>query len=146
MRALTLKPEQQTFASAPLVSLARCQIRIFGDQFEYCPMLIIAGATAVGYVTPVCDPASERDYWIDDIVIDAGRQGRGYGRAGLEAALRFILARYPRCAAVQLTCFSGTHTARALYLSMGFRTTGGLDQEFGQPNYELTGAELDQFR
>ena len=146
MRGLKLKPEQETFVSAPVVSLARCQIRIFGDRFEYHPMLIIDGAAALGYVTPVCDPASERDYWIDDIMIDAAQQGRGYGRAAMEAALRFILGRYPRCCAVQLTCFTGNQTARALYLSMGFRATGGVDEEFSQPNYILEGAALERYR
>jgi diamine N-acetyltransferase len=146
MRALKLKPEQETFVSAPVVSLARCQIKIFGDRFEYHPMLIMDGAAAVGYVTPVCDPASARDYWIDDIMIDAAQQGRGYGRAAMESALRFILDRYPRCRGVQLTCFSGNHSARALYLSMGFQPTGGVDEEFGQPNYLVEGPALDKFR
>ena len=146
MRALKLKPEQETFVSAPVVSLARCQIRIFGDRFEYHPMLVMDGATAVGYVTPVCAPASEHDYWIDDIMIDAAKQGRGYGRAAMEAALRFILLRYPRCRGVKLTCFTGNQAARALYLSMGFRATGDLDEEFSQPNYVLAGAELEKYR
>lgn len=146
MRGLKLKPEQETFVSAPVVSLARCQIRIFGDRFEYYPMLIMDGDRAVGYVTPVCDPNSERDYWIDDIMIDAAQQGRGYGRAAMEKALRWVLERYPQCRGVQLTCFGGNHNARALYESMGFHATGANDEEFGQPNYILEGAALEQFR
>lgn len=146
MRALKLKPEQETFVSAPVVSLARCYIRIFGDRFEYHPMLIMDGETAVGYVTPVCDPKTERDYWIDDIMIDAAHQGRGYGRGAMEKALRFILERYPQCRGVQLTCFIGNHNARALYESIGFHPTGAVDEEFGQPNYILEGAALEKWR
>ncbi len=146
MRALKLKPEQETFVSPPVVSLARSQIRIFGEQFEFFPMLIMDGDTAVGYVTPACDPASERDYWIDDIMIDAAHQGRGYGRAAMEQAIGWILARYPRCRGVQLTCFRENHSARALYQSLGFRPTGENDEEFGQPNYILEGAALEQRR
>lgn len=145
MRALKLKPEQESFVSSPVVSLARCQVRIFGDRFEYHPMLIMDGERAVGYVTPVCDPDSDRDYWIDDIMIDARHQGSGYGRAAMEKALRFIRERYPRCRGVQLTCFSGNRNARALYESMGFRPTGGVDEEFGQPNYILEGAALEKW-
>ncbi len=146
MRALRLRPEQESFVSAPVVSLARCYIRIFGDRFEYHPMLVMDGEHAVGYVTPVCDPNSARDYWIDDIMIDAQRQGRGYGRAVMERALGFILERYPRCRAVQLTCFRENQTARALYQSMGFHPTGATDEEFGQPNYVLEGAALEKYR
>jgi RimJ/RimL family protein N-acetyltransferase len=47
---------------------------------------------------------------------------------------------------VRLTCFHGNQAAAALYLSMGFRPTGGVDEEFGQPNYELSGEALQQYR
>ena len=36
--------------------------------------------------------------------------------------------------------------AAALYVSLGFRPTGGVDEEFGEPNYKLTGAALAKFR
>src|SRR5579885_1848263 len=83
MWRLKLKPEQQTFVSPPAWSLARCYVRAFGDEFEHLPHLIQADGEVVGYATIACNPDSDEDYWIDDIMIDASQQGRGYGRAAV---------------------------------------------------------------
>jgi len=146
MVRLQLKPEQQNFVSPPAWSLARCLVRFFGDEFEHLPHLIYAGDQAVGYSTTACNPASEHDYWIDDIMIDASCQGRGYGRAGVIETVRMIVRRYPRCCAVQLTCFRTNTAAAKLYRSLGFVQTGRDDDEFGEPNYRLAGAALDAYR
>jgi diamine N-acetyltransferase len=146
MVRLQLKPEQQTLVSPPAWSLARCHVRFFGDDFEHLPHLVYADENAVGYSTTACNPASEYDYWIDDIMIDATYQGRGYGRAAVIETVRMILRRYPRYRAVQLTCFRANYTAAKLYLSLGFVETGLNDDEFGEPNYQLTGTALNIYR
>ena len=117
-----------------------------GDEFEHLPHLIRAGDEVVGYATTACDPDSPDNYWIDDIMIAAQHQGKGYGRAAMVEVLKMIVARYPRCEAVQLTCFRTNLNAAALYVSLGFRPTGGVDEEFGEPNYKLTGEALAKFR
>jgi diamine N-acetyltransferase len=146
MVRLQLKPEQQAFVSPPAWSLARCFVRFFGDKFEHLPHLIYAGENAVGYSTTACNPASAYDYWIDDIMVDAAYQSQGYGRAAVIETVRMILRRYPRCSAVQLTCFRANSIAAKLYISLGFVKTGVNDDEFGEPNYKLTGAALDVYR
>jgi diamine N-acetyltransferase len=143
--ALQLKPEQTRFVSPPRWTLARCYVRQFGDNFEHLPHLILAAGEVVGYATTACDPNSADDYWIDDIMIDAEHQGKGYGRAAVAETIKMIVARYPRCRAVQLTCFRSNTNAAALYTSMGFELTGEVDEEFGEPNYKLTGASLAKF-
>jgi diamine N-acetyltransferase len=146
MLRLQLKPEQQAFVSPPAWSLARCQVRFFGDEFEHLPHLIYVDENAVGYSTTACNPVSDYDYWIDDIMIDAAYQGRGYGRAAVIETIRTILRRYRRCRAVQLTCFRANHNAAGLYISVGFVKTGLDDDEFGEPNYQLSGDALDVYR
>ena len=79
-------------------------------------------------------------------MIAAKQQGKGYGRAAMVEVLKMIVARYPRCEAVQLTCFRSNTNAAALYVSLGFEPTGGVDEEFGEPNYKLTGEALAKFR
>jgi diamine N-acetyltransferase len=79
-------------------------------------------------------------------MIDAAHQGKGYGRAGVAETIKMILTRYRRCRAVQLTCFRANTNAAALYKSMGFEPTGEVDNEFGEPNYKLSGAALEKFR
>jgi diamine N-acetyltransferase len=146
MVRLQLNPEQQGFVSPPASSIARCYVRFFGDNFEHLPHLIYVDDQAVGYSTIACNPASGGDYWIDDIMIDAAHQGRGYGRAAVIETVRKILYRYPRCRAVQMTCFRANTIAAKLYRSLGFTETGTDDDEFGEPNYKLTGAALDTYR
>jgi diamine N-acetyltransferase len=143
---MQLRPEQTTFVTPPRWTLARCYVRLFGNEFEHLPHLIRAGDEIVGYATTACDPNSTDNYWIDDIMIDAAHQAKGYGRAAMVEVLKMIVARYPRCRAVQLTCFRTNTNAAALYVSLGFEPTGGVDEEFGEPNYRLTGESLDKFR
>ncbi len=143
---MQLRPEQASFVTPPRWTLARCYVRLFGDGFEHLPHLIVAAGQVVGYSTTVCDPASADDYWIDDIMIDAAHQGKGYGRAAVVKSIRMIAARYPRCRAVQLTCFRMNTNAAALYKSLGFEPTGGVDNEFSEPTYKLSGASLAKFR
>ena len=145
--SMQLRPEQITFVTPPRWTLARCYVRQFGDQFEHLPHLIVASdGNVVGYSTTACDPASDDDYWIDDIMIEAAHQGKGYGRAAMVEVLKMIVVSYPQCEAVQLTCFRANTNAAALYKSMGFEPTGEVDNEFGEPNYKLYGAALDKFR
>jgi len=144
MWRLEVKPEQRTFVSSPAWSLARCYVKAFGEEYEHLPHLISADRTLVGFSTIVCDPRSEEEYWIDDIMIDATQQGRGYGRAAVVETLRTIVKRYPLCRAVQLTCFRGNTNAEALYLSLGFVKTGETDPVFDEPIYRLSGSQLDE--
>ena len=143
---MQLRPGQESFVTPPRWTLARCYVRMFGENFEHLPHLIRAAGTAVGYCTTVCDAVSEAEYWIDDIMIDAMHQGKGYGRAAMRETIAMIAARYPRCRAVQLTCFRANTNAAALYKSLGFAPTGGVDPEFAEPNYILRSPALDAFR
>jgi len=143
---MQLRPEQVTFVTPPRWTLARCYVKQFGDEFEHLPHLIRARDEVVGYTTTVCDPSSTEDYWVDDIMIDAEHQGMGYGRAAMVVVIKMIAARYPRCRAVQLTCFRTNTNASALYRSLGFEATGRVDEEFGEPNYKLSGEALAKFR
>ena len=143
---MQLRNEQITFVTPPRWTLARCYVRQFGDSFEHLPHLIRAGDEVVGYATIACDPGSADDYWIDDIMIAAKDQGKGYGRAAMVEVLKMIVGRYPRCEAVRLTCFRANTNAAALYTSMDFEPTGEVDSEFGEPNYKLSGPALDKVR
>ncbi len=138
MVRLSLRPGQEHFVSPPSWSLAGSYVRRYGDHYEYSPMAISDGDTIVGYVTIVCDGASIDDYWIDDIMIDAIYQGRGFGRAAMKLVLAMIPKRYPKCRVIKLTCFRGNDNAAALYKSLGFEMTGEMDPMFKEPVYALT--------
>ena len=146
MALLQLTPEQRAWVSGPAWSLARCYVKFFGNNFEHTPRIIEGDGQIVGFSTIACDPASETEYWIDDIMIDHRFQGRGYGRAAMLETLRAITKRYPQCCGVQLACFRANTLAAKLYLSLGFVPTGAEDDEFGEPTYILKGAALERYR
>lgn len=146
IRELELKPEQVAFVTPPALTFARCLMKVFGDQYEHVPHLVVSDNQVVGYATFACNPASTHDYWLDDIVIDYRQQGRGYGRAAMLEVIRMILERWPQARGIRLVCFHDNHSAAALYLSLGFHATGLVDEEFGEPTYELSGAALEKYR
>jgi diamine N-acetyltransferase len=137
MVRLKPRPGQEHFVSTPAWSLSGCYVRRYGDHYEYSPMVISDSDTIVGYVTLVCDGASFDDYWIDDIMIDAIYQRRGYGRAAMNLVLAMIQQRYLKCRTIKLTCFRGNDSAAALYKSLGFEPTGEMDPMFNEPNWAL---------
>jgi diamine N-acetyltransferase len=143
--AIRAKPGQERFVATPVMSVALASIRQHGDHYVHTPMAIYDGARIVGYVTTLCDPESADDYWIDDILIDARYQGKGYGRAAMAEAIRFALTTWPRCAQIRLSHHPENRIAARLYPSMGFRPTGRLVGS-GQPEYQLSGAALEDYR
>jgi|SRR6516225_7158901 diamine N-acetyltransferase len=144
--ALKPRPEQQRFVGTPLASLAHAFIRRYGDQYVYNPGVICDGEQIVGFYCTLCNAGSTDDFWVDDIMIDARYQGRGYGRAAMTEIVRSILRDYPQCAAVKLHCNCDNENAARLYLSLGFRLTGQINPEDGQPEYELSGPALRVYR
>jgi diamine N-acetyltransferase len=146
MLALKVHPEQATFVATPAKSLSICYVGAFGPEYDHVPHVICAGDEAIGYVTIACDPNSRDEYWIDDIMIDAPQQGKGYGRAAIEMTIRMIVERYPRCETIRLTCFRANHVAERIYESLGFRKTGRLTEEFNEPEYALDGPALARYK
>lgn len=147
MIELRVLDAQETFVAPPVKSLAMCYVRGWGEQYDYRPFVICNDSDqVVGYVTLVSDPKTPDDYWVDDIMIAAAHQGKGYGRAALDLALRFILREYPRCEMVQLCCYRANLNAAALYKSVGFVNNGKLSPGHDEPEYELSGAPLAKFR
>jgi len=146
MIQLRTRPEQEKFVAPPLLSLAGCYVKRYGEEYEYAPFVISIGDRVVGFVTFFGDPKSANNYWVDDILIDAAGQGKGYGRAAMLVTIRMMLARFPNCRAIQLTCFRANTGAAALYASLGFRNTGKVTAEFGEPTWELSGAALEKYR
>lgn len=122
---LTLAPEQEKFVSHPIRSLAQAYV-----YYHQCtPFGIYHEDTMVGYVMVIYDyDLEEYDIW--HLMIDAARQGRGYGKAAMEACLAYI-ARKPFGASgrVVLTCSRENSKAIGLYRSLGFRETGNEDGE-----------------
>jgi RimJ/RimL family protein N-acetyltransferase len=90
----------------------------------------------------LCDPESDNDYWVGEIMIDAPHQSRGYGCAAMREIIPYLRRNYPKCHTIQLTCHRDNRNAEALYLSLGFIKTGQLNRENGHPLYALESVAL----
>jgi diamine N-acetyltransferase len=67
--------------------------------------------------------AEEDSHWIGGFVIDAKHQGKGYGRAAMEALLDHLAAQ-PGYREAALSYEPENTVARRLYASLGFVETG----------------------
>lgn len=122
---LTLGAGQEKFVSHPIRSLAQAYV-----YYHQCtPFGIYHGQTMVGYVMVIYDYDLE-EYNIWHMMIDAAHQGRGYGRAAMEACLAYIGSQpFGSSNRVVLTCNRENSAAIGLYRSLGFTETGNEDED-----------------
>ena len=122
---LKLAPGQERFVSHPIRSLA--QAYVYRDQCQ--PFGIYAGERMVGYVMVIYDyDVPEYDVW--HMMIDAGEQGKGYGRKALDRVIEYIRTKpFGDSDRVALTCNRDNPIARKLYESRGFFPTGNEDED-----------------
>ena len=117
---LKLAPGQEAYVSHPIRSLA--QAYVYRNQCQ--PFGIYAEDEMVGYVMVIYDyDIPEYDVW--HMMIDASRQGRGYGGDALDRVMDYIRTKpFGDSNRVALTCNVGNAVARKLYESRGFAATG----------------------
>lgn len=114
---LNVAPEQAHFVASNVYSLAQAKV-----EPECVPLAIYDGATMVGFLMYALDP-NENNYWIYRLMIDARYQGRGYGRAAMQAAID-VIRRQPACDQIAISYEPQNEAARSLYKSLGFNETG----------------------
>ena len=91
--SLRLEAQQEKFVSHPIRSLAQAYV-----YYSQCtPFAVCRAGQVVGYLMVIYD-YDEEAYFIWHLMIDAQHQGRGCGRAAMEAALAYI--RKPRPPAI----------------------------------------------
>jgi diamine N-acetyltransferase len=81
------------------------------------------GDTMVGFLMYGFDPEKPRDWWIIRLMVALEHQGKGYGRATMEAAID-LLKQKPDCDAIYIGFVAENTVARRLYESLGFVDTG----------------------
>ena len=122
---LRLADGQEKYVSNPIRSLA--QAYVYRKQCQ--PFGIYDGDEMVGYVMVIYDYAiPEYDIW--HMMIDASRQGRGYGSAALRLVLEYIKTKpFGDSNRVTLTCNKDNQAALKVYHKAGFVETGEGDEE-----------------
>ena len=122
---LELGEDQKRFVSHPIRSLAQAYV-----YYHQCtPFGIFLEETMVGYVMVIYDYDLD-EYNIWHMMIDKKFQGKGYGKAGMEACLAYIATKpFGGSNRVVLTCHKENLAALALYRKFGFVETGNHDDE-----------------
>ena len=101
-------------------------------------LAVAAGEEVVGHVMWAWDDADGAP-WIGGMVVDAGQQGCGIGRAAVITLARELLRR-PDAEVVRLSVDGANADARRLYAAVGFGDTGR-DEE-GEVVLEVTADRL----
>jgi diamine N-acetyltransferase len=115
-RQLDVEPEQTRFVSSNLLCIAEAQFHpgwgayavYFNDQM-------------VGF-TMYEDDGDQDQWWISSLMIAAGFQGAGYGKAAIRALLTKMEER--GCQEVWVGYANDNVAARALYRGIGFSELG----------------------
>ena len=117
--SLRLEAQQEKFVSHPIRSLAQAYV-----YYSQCtPFAVCRAGQVVGYLMVIYD-YDEEAYFIWHLMIDAQHQGRGCGRAAMEAALAYIRSKpFARLLRLSRKTAAPCH----LYQTLRFSPTGRAD-------------------
>lgn len=134
---LKLKDEQIGFLENNLYSLAESKV------FDYLePRAIYHDNTLIGFMLYYFQPdgierqmgpgegkheihSGGKDYiYFKRLMLDEKFQGKGLGRASMEAAMEYFKSQQPSAAFVELMHYADNDAGTSLYESVGFKLTG----------------------
>lgn len=127
---LKVAPEQEKFVASNAVSLAQSKF-----EPESVPLAAYDGDTMVGFIMYHPEDYGMAKLWfIERLMVGKDYQGKGYGRAIMEALLSRLrpVAGYN---AVLISFIPENTAAQNLYASLGFVDTGEIEE--GEVVYRL---------
>jgi len=135
---LDIADEQRNFLETPSVLYGIAEVQFHPT---YLPYTILDDDVMVGFVIYGYLPEDSLKWWIPLLIIDKCYQGKGYGRAAMEAVIKTVREQVPNCKEIALSYKQDNTVAERLYLSMGFEKTDEIDDrdqitmrlKFGQP-------------
>ena len=118
MTALAVAPDQEGYVAPNAISIAEAY---FEPKAWF--RAIAAGDELVGFAMVYRDPAAG-EFYVWRFMIDAGHQGRGYGRRAVELLVEE--ARRDAVERVTLSVVPGDRSALEFYKRLGFVETGNV--------------------
>jgi len=119
---LKLYPGQEQFVAANIDSIANAYV-----EPTFVPFPVYADEELVGFAMYGQHPNTAA-WWVIRLMIDREHQGKGYGRAAMEAVIA-MMAGQVGCVEI-VTSFNPANTAAAnLYTSLGFQLTGEIEDD-----------------
>ncbi len=116
--SLKVRADQENFVALNVYSLVQ-------SKYEpgLVPLAVYDGETMIGFVMYNEQPFEPGKYFIYRVMIGADFQGKGYGRAAMQALIERMQA-LPDCQEIVLSYEPENAVAERLYESLGFRKTG----------------------
>ena len=121
---LTLHPGQEKFVAANAVSIANAYV-----EPTFVPLAVYAGDDLVGFAMYGQHPKTGA-WWVIRLMIDRKHQGKGYGRAAMEALIAIMDERVG-CEEIVTSFVSANTVAANLCASLGFCPTSEIED--GEP-------------
>jgi diamine N-acetyltransferase len=119
---LRVAPDQEGFVAPVAVSIAEAY---FSPKAWF--RAIYAGDTPVGFVM-LEDDAEARQYYLWRLLVDAGHQGKGYGRRAVELLCDYVRSR-PGATELLTSWVPGERGPEGFYRRLGFELTGEVDED-----------------
>jgi diamine N-acetyltransferase len=121
---LKVHPEQENFVAPNIDSIANAYV-----EPTFAPFAVYAGDDLVGFAMYGQHPDTGA-WWVIRLMIALEHQGRGYGRAAMEAVIG-LMSQRTGCTEIVTSFVPGNAVASALYEALGFRPTGEIED--GEP-------------
>jgi len=122
---LDIADDQRRFLETPSVLYGVAEVQFHPT---YIPYAVYDGDTVVGFAVYGCTPEDAARWWIPLILIDHRYQGKGFGRAAMQAIIVSIRQQAPDCREIALSYKPDNVAAERLYLSLGFEKTDEIDE------------------
>lgn len=119
---LRLHPGQEAFVAPNIDSIANAAV-----EPTFVPLAVYAGETLVGFTMYGQHPDTEA-WWVIRLMIDRDHQGKGYGRAAMQAVIAMMAERVG-CDEIVTSYNPANTVAAALYASLGFEPTGEIEDD-----------------
>jgi diamine N-acetyltransferase len=125
---LKLHPGQEQFVADNIDSIANAYV-----EPTFVPLVVYAGDELVGFAMYGQHPNTGA-WWVIRLMIDREHQGKGYGRAAMEAVIAMMADRIG-CEEIVTSFNPANAVALGLYTSLGFQPTGEIED--GEPLVRL---------
>jgi diamine N-acetyltransferase len=120
---LKLHPGQEAFVADNIDSIANASV-----EPTFVPLAIYAGDALVGFAMYGEHPPDSGTWWVIRLMIDRAHQGKGIGRAAMEALIAMMAERVG-CDEIVTSFNPANAVALALYTSFGFQPTGEIEDD-----------------
>ncbi len=117
---LRLHPGQEDFVADNAVLIANAYV-----EPTFVPLAVYAGEEPVGFAMDGQHPDTGA-WWVIRLMIDREHQGKGCGRAAMEAVIE-MMAHRVGCDEIVTSFVPSNPAAAGLYASLGFRPTGEIE-------------------